>query len=283
MGHAGAFRLFAAISLALCSGCATHGTWMQTPDERARITLAINRFELLPASPQVLAALHTAQAMPRRLTVFIEGDGASWPRPSVPPPDPTPGNPLSLLLAIAQVNSSIDTAEAVAYLGRPCQYLSLSDLANCPTSWWTLGRFGELPLSLMNARLDELKAHTPGAVLRLVGYSGGGAAAALLAAQRNDVTCLVTVAAPLDTKAWTLAKNVSTLSESQNPLDVAGKLRDVPMTHFSGTHDSVVPTGINQKFLALARTSEQRQRGFDHDAQWLNAWPTLAKSTCLTN
>lgn len=135
----------------------------------------------------------------------------------------------------------------------------------------------------MNARLDELKDQAPNAVLRLVGYSGGGAAAALLAAQRSDVACLVTVAAPLDTQAWTLAKNVSALSESQNPLDVAAKLRGMPMTHFSGGSDNVVPPSVNQQFMQQAQTREVVKPGFDHDVQWLKAWPALAAASCLTD
>ena len=276
-------RLVGAACLAALCGCGTPGSMLQTSDERARATLAANGFELLPASPYVLAALHPTPGPPQRLTVFIEGDGASWPRPSVPPSDPTPGKPLSLLLAVAHVNAQLPPGEAVAYLGRPCQYLSGGDLANCPGAWWTLGRFGTAPLKLMNARLDALKAQLPNAALRLVGYSGGGAAAALLAAQRSDVACLVTVAAPLDTNAWTRAKNVSALSESQNPLDVAAQLRGMPMTHFSGADDDVVPRGVNQKFMQAAQTREQLQSGFDHDAQWLKAWPALALASCLTN
>ena len=275
--------LFAAACLAACTGCATQGSWLQTPDERARVVLAANQFELLPASPHVLAALHAATGKPQRLTIFIEGDGASWPRPSMPPLDPTPGKPLSLLLAVSHANAPAHLGEAVAYLGRPCQYLLPGDLASCPVAWWTLGRFGAVPLRLMSARLDELKAQAPNAILRLVGYSGGGAAAALLAAQRSDVACLVTVAAPLDTAAWTRAKNVSALSESQNPLDVAVTLRSIPMTHFSGGNDDVVPAGVNQRFMLQAQTFAVVKPGFDHDTQWLKAWPSLAAASCLVN
>ncbi len=275
--------LFAAACLAACTGCATQDSWLQTPDERARVVLAANQFELLPASPQGLAALHAAKGNPQRLTIFIEGDGASWPRPSVPPFDPTPAKPLSLLLAVSHANAPSQVDEAVAYLGRPCQYLLPGDLASCPVAWWTLGRFGTVPLRLMNERLDELKAQAPNAKLRLVGYSGGGAAAALLAAQRSDVACLVTVAAPLDTEAWTLAKKVSALSESQNPLDVADTLRGIPMTHFSGSNDDVVPAGVNQRFMLQAHTLEVMKPGFDHDTQWIKAWPSLASTSCLVN
>ena len=215
------------------------------------------------------------------LTVFIESDGAAWPRPWLPPQDPTPGNPLALHLAVDHLARSAQPGEAVAYLGRPCQYLAPAQLADCPSAWWTRGRFGREQLALMAAQLDALKAAAPGATLRLVGYSGGGAVAVLLAAQRGDVACLVTLAAPLDTDAWTLAKNVSPLSESINPLSRAAALRGVPMTHFSGSDDKVVPPGVNQRFLTLAQTHEVVKAGFDHDAQWRKAWPELVSQCCL--
>ena len=245
--------------------------------------LANSRFELLKKSPHTLAALQSTVGSPTRLTVFIEGDGASWPRPALPPADPSPGNPLALLLAVAQANLPAQPGEAVAYLGRPCQYVDASDLSKCPVAWWTLGRFGAAPVNLMNARLDELRARAPNAALRLVGYSGGGAVAALLAARRSDVTCLVTVAAPLDTDAWTRTKNVSPLIESLNPLDVSASLRQIPMTHFSGDRDDVVPLSVNQQFLNRALTSAKIKAGFSHDLPWLKAWPALVAESCLND
>ena len=53
------------------------------------------------------------------LRLYIENDGAAWPRPDVPPADPTPPDPLVLRLAL------LDGGPAVAWISRPCQYLSL--------------------------------------------------------------------------------------------------------------------------------------------------------------
>lgn len=267
-------------ALAACS--LSPMAWLQTPDAQARSLLTGNGLELLPGSLPVLAAIQPDRSAATLLTVFIEGDGAAWPRPWQPPDDPTPGNPLALHLAIDHAAYSAKPDEAVAYLGRPCQYLAPELLAACPQAWWTRGRFGREPLALLSARLDALKAKAPGAALRLVGYSGGGAVAALLAAQRGDVACVVTVAAPLDTGAWTQAKNVSPLSESVNPVSTAAALRGVPMTHFSGSADKVVPAGVNQRFLLVAQTRMVVKAGFDHDAQWRKAWPALVSESCLS-
>lgn len=265
-----------------CVSCTTTTGYFQSPDEQARSLLSAQRFQVVPAPPTgvvpLLAAMKPAGTAPRRLTVFIESDGAPWQRPSLPPADPTPSSPLALKLAVAYRPQA---DEAVAYLGRPCQYLGPAQLAACPVRWWTIARFGTEPLALLSRQIDALKAEAPGAALRLVGYSGGGTAAALLAAQRGDVACLVTVAAPLDTAAWSAALKVSPLSESQNPADVAQALQKLRMTHFSGSLDAVVPAGVNALFIARARTREAVQAGLGHDSGWLDAWPVLARTSCL--
>ena len=267
---------------ALVGACASGSSPWQTPEAEARALLAGNGFELLASPPDVLAAVRPSRSPTRLLTVFIEGDGAVWPRPSVPPADPTPDNPLALRMAVSHLAQPSQPGEVVAYMARPCQYLQSEVLASCPVQWWTTGRLGAAPLALLNERLDQLKLKAPGAALRLVGYSGGGAVAALLAEQRRDIACLVTVAAPLDTDAWTRAKNVSPLSGSRNPTDSAAALRGLPMTHFSGAADSVVPAGTNQRFMAAAQTVETPLQGFNHDSQWLRAWPSLAQASCLS-
>ena len=282
------YRLSLCLICVALGGCAGQGVWLQPPDARARAELASAGFRVLPeqlkpigilASNIPLLAAVRATDRSDFLTVFIEGDGAAWPRSSIPPADPTPNNPLGLNLAIVHLARG---GEAVAYLGRPCQYLSPQALENCPLQWWTTGRFGPEPLALMNEALDQLKAARPGARLRLVGYSGGGAIATLLAAQRGDVACLVTVAAPLDTDAWTRAKHVSTLVDSLNPLNAAIKLRGSLMSHLSGEKDLVVPPGTNQKFFEVTQTQDMQQTGFEHTRPWLQAWPELAQKTCLT-
>ena len=80
----------------------------------------------------------------------------------------------------------------------------------------------------VNRAIDALKAASGALGIALAGYSGGGAMAALIAARRPDTVCLVTVAAPLDTGAWTQAIGVSPLRTSLNPLDHAARLASLP-------------------------------------------------------
>jgi len=211
-----------------------------------------------------------------RLTIYIESDGAPWPFRDAPPADPTPLKRTVLGMANA------DPSALVAYLGRPCQYLEPQDLERCDPLNWTLGRFGPDAIAATVRAVEALKSTSGATSLALVGYSGGGAMASLVAASRSDVTCLVTLAAPLDTDAWTDAIGVSRLAASRNPLDVASRLAGLAQNHFRGRDDRLVPPATTTRFLArvpVARVTDLDS--VDHTCCWQEAWPRLRESTCL--
>ena len=120
----------------VASGCAnlTAG-----PSERADSLARQNGFVALPLQSGLRAYWRSGTSA--ELTIYIEGDGAHWPR-GYPPADPTPINPYALKLAIA------DTSANVAYLARACQYLSPEQLAQCPSVLWIDGRFGDAAINL---------------------------------------------------------------------------------------------------------------------------------------
>ena len=118
--------------------------------------------------------------------------------------------------------------------------------------------------------------------LNLVGYSGGGAIAALLAAQRNDVSCLVTVAAPLDTDAWVSSIDIAPLAHSLNPLALAPRLALLAQTHIAGAADDRVPARTLQRFAeALPHARMEVIEDYDHDCCWVYVWERLRQRTCL--
>lgn len=210
------------------------------------------------------------------LTIYIEGDGAEWRGKYGPPKDPTPDNPLTLRLALR------DPSAQVAYLGRPCQYLERDALATCPPILWMQGRYGDEAVTMMSAAVDLMLLSANLQRARLVGYSGGGTMAALIAARRSDVTCLVTVASPLDTDAWTAAIEISPLNYSLNPLAHAGQLASMPQTHLAAADDALVPFHTLQRFReASPRARIELITAFDHDCCWVLAWEQLRARTCL--
>lgn len=199
------------------------------------------------------------------LRVYIEGDGAPWIQPHLPPDDPTPVKPLALGLAAA------DGSARTAYLARPCQYFPSR---RCEPRFWGIERFSPEVVAAYQAALDALKSRTGATRLRLVGYSGGGVLAALLAASRPDVAELLTVASPLDTAAWIRHHDVTPLA-GDNPADRSGRLGELPQHHWVGGKDEVVPDGVVRSFaeklgrpLAISVVP-----GYDHECCWVEDWP----------
>lgn len=266
------FLLLLGLTLVL-GGCAS---LLQSPAERADALARGAGFAPQPAGRFVRMYLKAPPGHAEALTVYIEGDGARWRAANLPPADPTPENPLSLRLAI------LDPGPAVAYIGRPCQYLDEDALADCDPALWTRGRYSEPALKMMSDALDAL-VHTTGArQLTLIGHSGGGAMAALLAEQRKDVACLASVASPLDIAAWTEAIGVSPLRTSINPFDGAARLLKVPQVHFTGAKDDVVPPETIARFLrAVPQAREVRIEKFDHDCCWVDEWVKLRARACV--
>lgn len=259
-----------------CAACAM----LQSPSEHARTLAEAAGFMPVEVPDARLRAFakRTAPGAGNapRVTVYVESDGAPWRFPDEPPSDPTPVKPLVLRMAIA------DPSPAAAYLGRPCQYLHEADLRKCDPELWMRGRFSNEAVAAMSLAVDQIKRIYGAAEVNLVGYSGGGAMAALIAARRSDVSCLVTVAAPLDTRAWTDTLRVSRLDLSLNPADAADKLRNVRQTHFRGVGDKVVPLATSRRFLErVTGATVIDKETFDHRCCWDDAWKDLRRASCL--
>lgn len=207
------------------------------------------------------------------LTVYLEGDGYAWVTASRPSADPTPKNPLALRLAAA------DSGRAVAWLARPCQYAGGSKGRGCHPHYWTEGRYAEEVVADTSLALDRLKADAGAARLRLVGYSGGGTLAALVAARRGDVDLLVTVAGMLDTQAWIQANGLSPLTHSLDPAAQAPALAGVAQLHYVGAADREVPPVVARSFAARFPAGRRPEvvvvDGYDHHCCWDAAWPGL--------
>lgn len=203
------------------------------------------------------------------LAIYIEGDGLAWISSDTPSADPTPVTPVALQLALAQPEGN------AAYLARPCQFVFGS---RCERRFWTSHRFAPEVVDSANRAVDALKAKFGAQRLTLVGYSGGGAVAALLAGRRNDVERLITVAGNLDHRAWTSYHRVSPLTGSLNAADERNKLGHLRQWHFTGQRDRVVPPFLAQSFVAgLSSADVSVVEGYDHKCCWAENWPTLWK------
>lgn len=208
--------------------------------------------------------------------IYIEGDGFAWIDRFTVSDNPTPRNPLALKLAVR------DGSARVFYLARPCQFVDLTRERNCRSAFWTSARFALDVIATYDQALDQIAARFGNAGFHLVGFSGGGAVAALLAAQRGDILSLRTVAGNLDHVALNRVKKVSPLRHSLNPMAVASELATLPQTHYLGGRDRVVPSWVGGNFVravgqsACARTQLVPQAS--HLEGWVTVWGRLHKT-----
>jgi len=206
------------------------------------------------------------------ISIYIEGDGQAWETRHKLSNDPTPLNPVALRLA------AVDPAENIAYMARPGQY-PLEGSSWCDSKYWSGSRFAPELINAFNMAIDILKKKSQARYVGLVGYSGGGAIAVLVAARRHDVITLRTVAGNLDPKVFCNYHHVSQLEGSMDPMDVARKVARIPQRHFIGSKDLVVPFAEIESFVSMegdkTNTRITMVDGVSHNDGWCRHWRKL--------
>lgn len=194
----------------------------------------------------------------------------------MPSPDPTPLDPVALELAIA------DPSPAVLYLARPCQFVESAQRRGCHSAIWTTHRFSEDVVAATDRAISQVKRQLEADTVTLIGFSGGGAVAALVAARRDDVAGLVTVAGVLDHRVWTTHHGVTPLFGSLNPRDFADVLGSVRQVHFVGGRDPTVPPNIARSYMAAMGEGHEATLRIraeqEHHCCWAEVWPDLLSS-----
>lgn len=229
--------------------------------------------DLMPAGNFSLASYARITKEGEAARVYIEGDGLAWLGSREPSLNPTPTNPVALRLAVR------DPSPNVIWLARPCQYEGFS--GTCSVDYWTSLRFAPDVIFAYMEALDALKQKHAVTGFELVGFSGGGAIATLLAAQRSDVISLRTVAGNLDIEAFNSLHKVSPMPLSLNPRDVAEKIQHIPQLHFTGGEDDIVPQSIYDSFAMATRNAPCLHHAVvkdaSHEKGWDDVWPQLLK------
>ncbi len=263
--------LFASVCLmaAMLAGCADPNRHADAMAHDAHLQRAEVRAEAF-----VLTSFFRITRPDLPLSVYIEGDGLAWRSRTIPSENPTPHQAEGLALAAA------DPGPNVVYLARPCQFTPLVLNPRCDKAYWTSKRFAEEVVVAMNQAVTHYAAQVPGQPVQLIGYSGGGALAVLIAARRDDVASLRTVAGNLDHAEVNHLHRVSAMPESLNAIDVASQVATIAQIHFSGDDDSVVPPVIAKRFVIAAGghcAQTHIVRGMSHDSDWAGRWPELLR------
>ena len=225
---------------------------------------------IVPTGDFALTAFVRLDAPGRPVTVYIEGDGLGYRDRTLPSLDPTPAHPVGLALAAA------DRSTNVVYLARPCQYTPPQLNPRCDIPYWTRKRFAPEIIAAISRAIDQVVAR--GSPVNLVGYSGGGAVAVLVAARRGDVASIRTLAGNLDTEEVNKIHGVDPMPDSLNPIEFAVQVASIPQIHFSGGDDETVPTAIADRFRhAVGGTCVKTVSvpGATHTSGWQERWPNL--------
>lgn len=262
-GFLRALRVLTALLIgALLVGCQSpREALQQLADAHGR------QLEILSGQPFPLAML-APQGVEKttRLRVYLEGDGHAWATATQPSLDPSPHNLLVARLAV-------DDPTPNAYLARPCQFVMAP---TCEPTLWTQRRFSQEVVTSLSQALDQLKQRYGNRELELVGYSGGAALALLLAAQRNDVAQVQSLAGNLSPRLWAQMKGLSPLDGSLDPLDYRDRLAAIPQRHLVGETDDVVPVSLTKAYQeqlsSYACSQVALSPATDHQQGWENAW-----------
>ena len=200
--------------------------------------------------------------------LYLSGDGTPW-RNGQPADNPTgSGLPLGMRLFLR------DT-DAHGYIGRPCYHFRETLPPECTSAMWTSHRYSDEVVNALSEQVERLSERYDRRDIELVGHSGGGTLALLVAARVTAVKNVVTLSAVLDPHAWTAFHDLLPLSGSLSPLTVP-RQSQVDELHFMGGKDQVVPP-------ALARVYQRRYPQaslriideFNHHCCWETYWPAL--------
>lgn len=204
-----------------------------------------------------------------RLLVFIEGDGIPWRNGREPSADPTTRQPIALEMLLR-------SPAPAAYVTRPCYHGLHSD--KCTVEQWTGARYSDEIVASMADTVREAQHLSGAKQVSLIGYSGGGVLAVLIAERLEHVASVVTVAANLDTEAWTEHHKYLPLSQSLNP-SRSNHEHLWPEWHLQGANDVTVPSATTAAYFArYPQARRQTIEGYDHTCCWLRDWAQLSRN-----
>jgi pimeloyl-ACP methyl ester carboxylesterase len=209
--------------------------------------------------------VYRSQGTRRSQTLHVYLQGAASPRSALRhrPPDPTPSSSPGFELMHLDPAPSVLVARPGTHGAPPCDPIH-----------WTTGRYGEPVVASLAEAIERLRAEHGARGLILIGHSGGGALAMLLAARLPSTRAVVTLAGNLDVAAWARHHGQAPLVHSLDPARRPPLSSDVVQLHLLGGRDRVVPPELVRE--AIARQPGAQGRLYPdqgHRAGWTRVWP----------
>ncbi|AAU04280.1 alpha/beta hydrolase family protein [Rickettsia typhi] len=217
----------------------------------------------------------TANHLP--FVFYIEGDGHLTDN-GINSNNPTPVNLMLLKLA------TIDKRSNVVYIARPCQYTPLEMNSKCISDYWVDKRMGQEVVDSINNVINIINN---GQKFSLIGFSGGGGLAILIAAQNSNVKDIITIAGNLDTEKFDKYHNYrGYLVKSLNPINYAKQVDNIPQLHLSGMNDKKVPPFIAELYVKISSSlcvKHHTLPNISHTKGWDKVWSNILDIPLICN
>ncbi len=267
------------VSLLILSACGTETELhQQTASHIARPAFMVER--IIKAGQFDINGWERMHKRNAPATIYIEGDTVTstasqndFKLDGLLGIDATRTNPVGLHLA------SRDLSENLSYLSRPCQYVKFPEKKDCNPKYWGADRFAPEVIEAYQLALDDVAARWDITDFHLVGFNGGANIAAVLAATRNDVSTLRTVAGDLNPEFVDNVKNIPVSSNAVLAVDYGSKLASIPQHHFIGAADDIVTPGTYHSYRQAIGLSDcihySLIQDADHTRGWVEKWPQL--------
>ena len=256
----------ALISVLLVSAC----TINKTPPTTQKLNLTHTQRLLFNDSLPVTIWVPNKAKESDTVRVYIEGDGRAWIRKNRISTDPTPRN--KMVHALVVKDQKIDTA----YIARPCQYNKNS---HCHSDIWTFSRYSTEVMGSINTALTIIKEQKNYRNIELIGFSGGATVALILAATRNDITSVRTLAGNLDPEFTNRLHQVTAMPNALNPAHYAHTLQFIPQNHFIGENDVIIPASVFKHYQQAFSKKDCLQsrviKNANHHQAWVEHWNQL--------
>ncbi len=207
----------------------------------------------------------------RVLNVYLDGDGKPFKNALTLAADPTSRNHLILDLMAADNQPAL-------MLGRPCYHGFSLGSAVCDARFWTSARYSKQVVESMIAALKNWLERHPFENILLAGFSGGGTLAVLMADKIPEVTAIITIAANLDTAAWSKHHGQPALKDSLNPIEHPPLKKEISQLHLAGAKDEQVPAFIGKAYTDRQENASFRiYEDFTHHCCWPDLWKTVLR------
>ena len=247
--------------LVMLPSCATRSERLRQQSDSLAAKAGMHRANVYAGDVPLLAYERLGSPL-ATLHIYIEGDDNGWLNGNMAS-DNTPSVPVALQLAVA------DPSPNVVYMARICQF-GMSVMCER-----TSEPFSDAAIVAYQQAMNRWKGYP----MELTGYSGGAAVALLVAARRQDVVAIRTVAGVIDTDALAVLHQVHPLTGSLNPASVINRTASIPQRHFVSDKDHEVPppivAGYQGQMPAGHCSAYNVVSSVTKPSDWRDIWPVL--------